>query len=309
MSVELDPPELGFRRPFNHEVTRVLTLRNPNSDPVAFKVKTTAPKQYCVRPNSGRIEAGRDVEIQVLLQAMKEDPPPDARCRDKFLVQSVGISADQDVGNITSIWQNIEKTAKTSIQERKIRVTFLPSHDSTTPQHNNINGAHSQDEAPPTYSPTPSYGSPNPAVAGAREHSLDTPSTSTFTESKDMNDSTSAATPSKTTSMFNAASSGISSAASNAASTLGLSEAASSASQTLQQQLDSAKATIAQLRQQAEDQGLRQRKSDAVNQDSRERITTGTTGMGVQPQPADGVPVQIVAALCLLSFLLAYFFF
>ena len=27
----------------------------------------------------------------------------DARCRDKFLVQSVGITAEQDVGNITSI--------------------------------------------------------------------------------------------------------------------------------------------------------------------------------------------------------------
>lgn len=77
----------------------------------------------------------------------------------------------------------------------------------------------------------------------------------------------------------------------------------------LRAQLSEAKAQILKLKQQAEDQGLRQRKSDAVNQDSRERITTGTTGMGIQQQPADGVPVQIVAALCLLSFLLAYFLF
>ena len=74
-------------------------------------------------------------------------------------------------------------------------------------------------------------------------------------------------------------------------------------------QLAQAKATIARMTQQSEEQGLRQRKTDAVNQDSRERITTGTMGMGVQQQPADGVPVQIVAALCLLSFLLAYFLF
>lgn len=74
-------------------------------------------------------------------------------------------------------------------------------------------------------------------------------------------------------------------------------------------QLSEAKAMISRLRQQIEEQGLKQRQSDAVNRDSRERITTGTTGMGVQQQPADGVPVQIVAALCLLSFLLAYFFF
>ena len=77
----------------------------------------------------------------------------------------------------------------------------------------------------------------------------------------------------------------------------------------LKAQLAEAKATISSLTQQTEAQGLRQRKSDAVNQDSRERITTGTTGMGVQQQPAEGVPVQIVAALCLLSFLLAYMFF
>lgn len=77
----------------------------------------------------------------------------------------------------------------------------------------------------------------------------------------------------------------------------------------LKAQLAEAKATISKLSQQAEEQVLRLRKSDAVNQDSRERITTGTTGMGVQQQPAEGVPVPIVAALCLLTFLLAYFFF
>ena len=77
----------------------------------------------------------------------------------------------------------------------------------------------------------------------------------------------------------------------------------------LRSQLAQAKATIAKMKQQSEEQGLRLRKTDAVNQDSRERITTGTTGMGIQQQPADGVPVQIVAALCLLSFLLAYFLF
>lgn len=68
MSVELDPVELGFKReispyhvpshvdandnkgPFSHEVSQVLRLHNPNSDPVAFKVKTTAPKQ-CASPH------------------------------------------------------------------------------------------------------------------------------------------------------------------------------------------------------------------------------------------------------------------
>ena len=66
MSVELVPAELGFKRkvlrthtsrpvadryryavgPFVHEVSQTLRLHNPTNDPIAFKVKTTAPKQY-----------------------------------------------------------------------------------------------------------------------------------------------------------------------------------------------------------------------------------------------------------------------
>jgi hypothetical protein len=39
----------------------------------------------------------------VLLQAMKEQPPADAKCKDKFLVQSVAITGDLSFSNITSI--------------------------------------------------------------------------------------------------------------------------------------------------------------------------------------------------------------
>ena len=185
---------------------------------------------------------------------------------------------------------------KESIKERKIRVTFLPAHDSShTPQHGSVNGTvrilallmpevtsltqrqHNPDEAPPAYrSPSPAFGSPA-ASATPRE-----------TE-----------TPNKDGAVTGAINSAVSA----------VSGAASATGETLQQQLDAAKETISKLRAQNDEQGLRQRKSDAVAQDSRERITTGTTGMGVQTQPAEGVPVQIVAALCLLSFLLAYFFF
>ena len=44
--------------------------------------------------------------LLVLLQAMKEDPPLDARCRDKFLVQSVGIGVDNDSSNINAVVRN-----------------------------------------------------------------------------------------------------------------------------------------------------------------------------------------------------------
>ena len=50
--------------PLTQLVKRALTIHNPNPHPIAFKVKTTAPKQYCVRPNSGRVESGETVEVQ-----------------------------------------------------------------------------------------------------------------------------------------------------------------------------------------------------------------------------------------------------
>ena len=44
--------------PFTEVVTADLKLSNPSKKRICFKVKTTAPKQYCVRPNSGLIEPG-----------------------------------------------------------------------------------------------------------------------------------------------------------------------------------------------------------------------------------------------------------
>jgi hypothetical protein len=73
--------------------------------------------------------------------------------------------------------------------------------------------------------------------------------------------------------------------------------------------LAEAQAIIARMSQERDDQGLRQRKTDAVNQDSKERISAGTSGLGVQKTAASGVPVQVVAGLCLLCFMIAYFFF
>ncbi len=95
----------------------------------------------------------------------------------------------------------------------------------------------------------------------------------------------------------------VSAAASNVASTVA--NAAPSV-EDLKAQLSEASAQITKLKQQGEEQVARFRKTAA---DSTERLTAGTTGVGVQQHSAEGVPVPIVAALCLLSFLLAYFFF
>ena len=49
--------------PFTEVVTAELKLTNPSKKRICFKVKTTAPKQYCVRPNNGLIEPNGTVMV------------------------------------------------------------------------------------------------------------------------------------------------------------------------------------------------------------------------------------------------------
>uniref|UniRef100_A0A671G7Y2 VAMP associated protein B and C n=1 Tax=Rhinolophus ferrumequinum TaxID=59479 RepID=A0A671G7Y2_RHIFE len=62
--LSLEPQhELKFRGPFTDVVTTNLKLGNPTDRNVCFKVKTTAPRRYCVRPNSGVIDAGAAINV------------------------------------------------------------------------------------------------------------------------------------------------------------------------------------------------------------------------------------------------------
>ncbi|KAJ3369519.1 phosphatidylinositol-binding protein scs2 [Allomyces arbusculus] len=75
--------------PFTNGCTATLTITNRENATVAFKVKTTAPKQYCVRPNSGIIGPHEAITVQVILQPTTADWPLGYKCKDKFLVQSI----------------------------------------------------------------------------------------------------------------------------------------------------------------------------------------------------------------------------
>ena len=52
-----------FSGPFTQIVTSELSLKNPSARRVLFKVKTTAPKRYCVRPNSGVLDPGASAVV------------------------------------------------------------------------------------------------------------------------------------------------------------------------------------------------------------------------------------------------------
>ena len=65
LSIQLSSILLMFTHtgPFSDVVTTTLKLSNPTDRNVCFKVKTTAPRRYCVRPNSGIIDAGTSINV------------------------------------------------------------------------------------------------------------------------------------------------------------------------------------------------------------------------------------------------------
>ncbi|KAJ7600728.1 PapD-like protein [Mycena floridula] len=130
MSVYLNPSSaLGFNRPLTTLVRKSLTITNPNAQPVAFKVKTTAPKLYCVRPNAGRVEPGESVEVTVMLQALREEPPMNAKCKDKFLIQSTLLTPGKEGQDIWSVPEGASDEAK--IHQQKLKVAYLPPEGQT----------------------------------------------------------------------------------------------------------------------------------------------------------------------------------
>ncbi|KJH51691.1 DEAD/DEAH box helicase [Dictyocaulus viviparus] len=103
--------------PFNDIVNAHLQLRNPTERPVCFKVKTTAPRQYCVRPNSGVLPPNGSRTITVMLQPM--DGVPSDVTRHKFMVQTCFCPpGDVDLENM---WKTIPPS---ELMYSKLMVVF-----------------------------------------------------------------------------------------------------------------------------------------------------------------------------------------
>ncbi|CAO1377321.1 unnamed protein product [Diamesa serratosioi] len=109
--------ELKFRGPFIHPVTSHMSLKNPTDRKILFKIKTTAPKKYCVRPNCGAIEAKSSIEIAICLQPFVFDP--NEKNKHKFMVQSL-VAPDGEI-NAEQLWKDISPE---QLMDSKLRCLF-----------------------------------------------------------------------------------------------------------------------------------------------------------------------------------------
>ncbi|XP_021813522.1 vesicle-associated protein 2-1 isoform X1 [Prunus avium] len=116
------PDELKFQFELEKQSFCDLKVVNNTEHHVAFKVKTTSPKKYFVRPNTGVIQAWDSCVIRVTLQAQREYPP-DMQCKDKFLLQSTTVPPNTDVDDLPQ--DTFTKEGGRALEECKLRVVYM----------------------------------------------------------------------------------------------------------------------------------------------------------------------------------------
>lgn len=110
--------ELVLEGPFNRAVCKKLKVYNPSKHTrVAFKLKTTTPRLFFVRPNVGLVQPGERVTIDIFVHPVYQDYNTQ---RHKFLMQAA--EANENIDNLQEFWKTINPVY---IWDTKIRVKFV----------------------------------------------------------------------------------------------------------------------------------------------------------------------------------------
>ncbi|XVF73435.1 hypothetical protein PTKIN_Ptkin12aG0201600 [Pterospermum kingtungense] len=126
--ITIYPTELKFSFELRKQSSCYMQLTNKTETYVAFKVKTTNPKKYCVRPNSGIVLPGSSCYVTFTMQAQKE-APPEMKCRDKFLIQSVVVPYGATSKDITR--KMFDKEYGRVVEEFELFVSYIPANPSS----------------------------------------------------------------------------------------------------------------------------------------------------------------------------------
>lgn len=102
MQLTIIPPDVIQFGPEGGEVTASARLQNDGSLPLSYKIKTTSPEKFRVRPSAGLLPPGAATPIHVVLQPGYEGP---GLLRDKFLVMSVPVTPELASHDLVELWK------------------------------------------------------------------------------------------------------------------------------------------------------------------------------------------------------------
>lgn len=119
--LQLDPDNILYfcKTPMTASPSRMLKLTNMHSGNVAFKVKTTAPKAYLVRPSNGTLRPRDTQEVQIILQPQGSDGQANNH---RFLVQATPVNTFDPVSR--EQWAEFSKDI---VQEMRLNVVLEES--------------------------------------------------------------------------------------------------------------------------------------------------------------------------------------
>lgn len=117
------------------ESSDVIRLVNIASGYVAFKVKTTAPERYRVRPSFGCIESGGSKTVEVTVQPghLNTATP----FRDRFLVMSVPLAEEpKKHDDLVEYWRELLKNGmlSTDVEEHRLHSTVVAPPADVSPK-------------------------------------------------------------------------------------------------------------------------------------------------------------------------------
>lgn len=114
-----------------------LNIKNLVDDNLAFKIKTTVPKSYVVKPNAGIIEGNGELNVSITLT-----PIPVSVKDHKFMIQLARTSLSNDGLDpvaLNAFWKNIKSLEKDAIEDYKLKVVLKsPDFSQTKAAEDNI---------------------------------------------------------------------------------------------------------------------------------------------------------------------------
>ncbi|XP_023176279.1 vesicle-associated membrane protein/synaptobrevin-binding protein [Drosophila hydei] len=112
--------ELILEGPFNRAVCKKIMVFNPSKQKrVAFKLKTTTPRLFFVRPNVGLVQPEEKIAIDIFVHPVSNDIYAH---RHKFMMQAA--DASDPICDLHEFWKNISPS---TIWDTKLKVKLIDS--------------------------------------------------------------------------------------------------------------------------------------------------------------------------------------
>nr|XP_026498218.1 motile sperm domain-containing protein 2-like [Vanessa tameamea] len=130
--LSLNPGKLLMFKLENDRIVAQLTIMNMDENCISFKIRTTAPEKYTVRPSSGILASKTSQTIQIIVSSGFHIT---SVVRDRFLVVSIQVpSSNISAKDLSKIWKNADSKAdeyrlKCSCIEFKENKKIEPSKD------------------------------------------------------------------------------------------------------------------------------------------------------------------------------------